>query len=56
MRLTPQDAPLVALALERSGLECLPTYQRIVESGALAPFRTARDWAQANADRVPDSD
>lgn len=56
MRLTPQDAPLVAFALERSGLDCVPLYARIVEAGALAPFRTARDWAQANAERVPDSD
>lgn len=54
MRLTPQDAPLVALALERAGLDCVPLYARIVESGALAPFRTAADWAQANASRVPD--
>lgn len=56
MRLTSQDAPLVALALERAGLDCVPLYARIVESGALAPFRTAGDWAQANADRVPDRD
>lgn len=56
MRLTLQDAPLVALALELAGLECLPTYQLIVGAGALAPFRTARDWARANADRVPDCD
>lgn len=56
MRLTPQDAALVALALERAGLDCIPLYARIVESGALAPFRSAQDWAQANVDRVPDCD